>query len=69
MRVSWQFAVGFFAFEWDGGAVAEISDQLLGREDGADFDFPVLFGELEALAGLEVHRFTNFFRDYDLVFG
>ena len=47
----------------------EESDQLVGSQNGADFNFPVNFREVETLSWLEIHGFTNLFRDDDLVFG
>lgn len=49
--------------------VLEVADELLRGEDGADFDFPVLFRELEALSRFEIHGSTDLLRDDDLVFG
>jgi hypothetical protein len=46
----------------------QVSDELLGREDGAELDVAVLFNDVESLAGLEVERLADFFWDNDLVF-
>ena len=49
--------------------VLEVADDLIGGKDGADFDFTVDLLELKALPRLQVHGLTDFFWDYDLVFG
>jgi hypothetical protein len=58
-----------FPFELQRLVAFEVSDELLRGKNGADFDFAVLFRELEALAGFEVHGFPDLFWDNDLVFG
>jgi len=60
IRLSLEFQ-GFIAFEE--------SDELFRAEDGVDFDFTVLFRELESLAWLEVQGFPNLLWDDDLIFG
>ena len=47
----------------------QVTDELLRREDGAEFDVAVLLNDVESLAGFEVERLTNFLWDNDLVFG
>lgn len=62
------FAILFpFEHEWLG--FAEKTDELVGSQDGADFDLAVLLDELEALAGFEIHGFSDFFGDDNLKFG
>ena len=51
------------------GLILEKSDELIGREDGADFDAPVFFDELEPLSGFEAEGFADFLWDDDLEFG
>lgn len=46
----------------------QVPDELLGHKDGTKLDVAVFFNHVEALAGLEVERFTNFLWDNDLVF-
>ena len=45
-----EFAI-LFPLELEWLLSFEKSDELFGGEDGADFDFPVHFRELEALSG------------------
>lgn len=63
-----EFAIRF-PFELERLVAFEVTDELLRGEDGADFDFSVLFGELEALAWFEIQGLPDLFRDDDLVFG
>ena len=66
---SWEGAVGFFPLKGDVGRVFEEAEDLVRREDGAEFDVAVLFKDAEALAGLEGEGVADLLRDDDLEFG
>jgi len=63
-----KFAVRL-ALEDQGFVAFEISDELVGCQDGADFHVTVFFRKLDALAGFEIKSFTDLLWYDDLEFG
>jgi len=52
--------------EVEGFVALEESDELVGREDGAELDVAFLLDHVESLAGFQAQGLPNFLWDYDL---